>query len=89
MKNAPFLFYPDDWFGFFRGVGWVSRETRYTGEIAREFKRVPPMPWYAKLLLPLMPGQAKEGAMRMACYVALSLAQLKLSAEWLAFHHAA
>jgi len=69
MKNAPFRFFPDDWFGFFRGLGWRARETRYTGEIALEFKRRPPMPWWAWLLLPFMPRKVKEHALRTTGYV--------------------
>lgn len=69
MKNAPFLFYPPDWYGFFRKLGWEERETRYHGEIAREFNRFPPMPVWMRWIFPLMPKKAKEGFMRMTGYV--------------------
>jgi O-methyltransferase involved in polyketide biosynthesis len=69
MRNAPFLFYPDDWYGFFARLGWAERETRYSGEVAVEHGRRPPMPWFARLLYPFFPRKAKEEAMRMTGYV--------------------
>lgn len=69
MKNAAFLFYPSDWFGFFKKIGWVEKETRYSGEIAKEFKRLPPMPVIAKLFMFLMPEKMKQQSMRMTGYI--------------------
>jgi methyltransferase (TIGR00027 family) len=69
MRNAPFLFYPDDWFGFFEKVGWVQKDIRYTGDIAVEFKRMPPMPWFARLMMPLLPKKVKQEANHMTGYV--------------------
>lgn len=71
MKNAPFLFYPEDWFGFFRKLNWIEKETRFMGEIAIEFKRKPPMPWWAALLVPLMPAKKKSEMVRMTGYTVL------------------
>jgi len=68
MKNAPFKFYPDDWFGFFKNAGWAERETRYSGEIALEFKRRPPMPKWARLIFPFLPKKVREQSRRMAGY---------------------
>jgi methyltransferase (TIGR00027 family) len=69
MKNAPFRFYPDDWFGFFKGVGWVPKETRYKGEIAREFKRMPPMPFIVRLVFFMLPKKVRQEAGRMTGFV--------------------
>lgn len=69
MKNAPFRFYPADWYGFFRERGWAPRETRYSGEIAVEMKRRPPMPWWAVIAFRLMPKRRREEAMRMTGYM--------------------
>lgn len=69
MKNAPFQFYPNDWFGFFKNLGWSPKETRYSSEIAAEFKRKPPMPWWGKILMPLFPKKVREEALRMSGYV--------------------
>lgn len=68
MRNAPFRFFPPDWFGFFKPLGWIQRETRYGGEIAKEFHRKLPMPWFAQLLLPLLPKRFREESLRMAGY---------------------
>lgn len=68
MKNAPFLFFPDDWFGFFRARGWVAQETKYIGEETFRLGRKPPMPWYGFLLLPLVPREKREGFRRMTGY---------------------
>ncbi len=72
MQNAPFRFYPDDWFGFFKSVGWVEKETRFAGEIATEFKRKVPMPRWAELVMFFLPKHVKETALRMSGYVVLT-----------------
>jgi len=69
MKNAPFQFYPENWFVFFKTYGWSELETRFGSEVAKEFKRLPPMPWYARLLLPLVPEKIKQQARRLVGYV--------------------
>jgi methyltransferase (TIGR00027 family) len=75
MKNAPFLFYPDDWYGFFRARGWNEKETRFSGEIAVEFKRKPPMPKWAQFLMFAMPKRVKEESLRMSGYVTFQRGQ--------------
>jgi methyltransferase (TIGR00027 family) len=47
MKNAPFQFYPDDWNGFFEQRGWIPKEIKYSSEIAAQYGREVPMPWFA------------------------------------------
>lgn len=69
MRNSPFLFFPKNWFDFFKNLGWVELETRYTDEIAVEFSRTPPMPWYAKLIVPLLPQKTKEEISKSIGYV--------------------
>ncbi|MGE0631853.1 MAG: class I SAM-dependent methyltransferase [Pseudobdellovibrionaceae bacterium] len=69
LKNAPFKFYPDNWNGFFKNLGWVEKETRFGFEIAREFKRTPPMPLVAKLMMPFMSKKMKREAAQMAGYM--------------------
>lgn len=69
MKNAPFKFYPEDWHGFFKKLGWEECETRFTGEISLEFNRKPPMPFWASLILPFMPKKIREASLRMTGYV--------------------
>lgn len=75
MRNAPFQFYPEDWFGFFKDMGWSEKETRYTGEVAREFKRSPPMPAWAKLIFPLLPKKVKEQSAKMTGFVVFKKVQ--------------
>ena len=43
-KNAPFLFNPADWFGFFRERGWQVKEMRYFSEEGERLKRRPRIP---------------------------------------------
>ncbi len=69
MKNAPFLFYPDDWYGFFKHLGWKELETRFTNEIGVEFNRKPPMPKWAEWMFTFLPKKMRQQAMRMTGYM--------------------
>ena len=61
MANAPFQFFPTDWLGFFEKNGWVKKEIRFGSEIAMRFRRRPPMPWWARMLMSFMsPERMKE-----------------------------
>lgn len=44
MKNAPFQFYPDDWFNFFKENGWSEMSTKYFGIESKRLGRTPPTP---------------------------------------------
>lgn len=44
MKNAPFLFEPKDYFGFFAQIGWKPKETRYFAIEAERLRRPAPFP---------------------------------------------
>lgn len=48
MENAPFLFYPEDWFGFFKNLGWDQFETKYFGIESEKLGRMPPIPGWSK-----------------------------------------
>ncbi len=50
MRNAPFKFQPDDWFGFFAEHGWRCKEIRYLAEEADRLNRPFPLPLSAKLI---------------------------------------
>ena len=39
MQNAPFKFWPADWFGFFEAHGWRRKEIRYLAEEGDRLKR--------------------------------------------------
>ncbi len=60
MKNAPFLFLPNDWFGFFRKHGWAPGEIKYTVEESEKLKRDMPTPWWVYLFYILRPFMKKE-----------------------------
>ncbi|WP_245279973.1 SAM-dependent methyltransferase [Hyphomicrobium sp. 99] len=53
LKNAPFRFRPDDWFGFFEEHGWRTAEIRYLGEEADRLGRPVEMPLPVKLIVML------------------------------------
>lgn len=50
MAKAPFRFFPAGWEAFFLAQGWAFKDLRYTGSVAGRFNRMPPMPWWGKLL---------------------------------------
>jgi O-methyltransferase involved in polyketide biosynthesis len=51
MTNAPFLFFPPDWEGFFAARGWVQKEIRYAADVAQRFRRQPPMPLIGRIMI--------------------------------------
>lgn len=48
MRNAPFLFYPENWFNFFEDNGWKQLETKYFGVESQKLGRTPPTPGWLK-----------------------------------------
>jgi len=44
MEKAPFLFYPSDWFGFFKERGWEQYQTCYFGVESERLGRMAPTP---------------------------------------------
>lgn len=54
MKNAPFLFFPKDWFGLFAENGWKPRDMGYLNEEGIKMGLTPPYPWWAKFVMPFM-----------------------------------
>ena len=77
MKNAPFRFFPRDWFGFFKAHGWSADDIQYLPEEAAKLGRAQPAPWWANLLLPLFPSVVKTKIMRMSAYVVYSPSSLQ------------
>lgn len=75
LGNAPFVFAPDDWFGFFEARGWKSAEERYIAEEAARLGRPFPMPWLPKLIFNTVgrfaPPEKRQAVMRFAGYVLL------------------
>jgi methyltransferase (TIGR00027 family) len=51
MRNAPFLFDPGDWFGFFAGHGWQPARTVYLGPVGHRLGRPAPLPVLVRLIV--------------------------------------
>ena len=71
MKNAPFLFYPPQWIGFFEERGWTSETIKYSSEVAEEMGRKPPMPWFAFLFMLFASKKTIEKFKKMAGFMVL------------------
>jgi methyltransferase (TIGR00027 family) len=55
MRNAPMQFWPVDWIGFFARHGWEQDQTKFVGEESVRLKREIPMPWWAKIIVKILP----------------------------------
>ncbi|MGZ3699185.1 MAG: class I SAM-dependent methyltransferase [Bdellovibrionota bacterium] len=71
MRNAPFRFLPEDWFGFFGALGWQAREKRFLAEESRKLGRPIPAPWFMKILLLVMPPKSRDRFNHFSAYVVL------------------
>lgn len=73
LKNAPFLFEPNDYFGFFAQSGWVPQQERYLAEEAEKFKRPAPFPAPMRLLMMIgglfASPEQKKGMKRYTGYI--------------------
>lgn len=54
MENAPFLFEPVDYFGFFLRLGWKPRATRYFASEAERLRRPAPFPYVARVAMRIL-----------------------------------
>jgi methyltransferase (TIGR00027 family) len=54
MKNAPFLFEPEDYFGFFLQAGWKPKEVRYFAIEAKKLRRPAPFPLLRRLTMRIL-----------------------------------
>lgn len=75
MQNAPFLFEPKDYLGFFEEHGWRPTEIRYLWDEGRRLNRRPPIPWIAMLRFAFtslfMSKQRRDARRKSAAYVLL------------------
>ncbi|MEQ1915004.1 MAG: SAM-dependent methyltransferase [Sideroxydans sp.] len=73
MKNAPFLFEPNDYFGFFATAGWQPKEIKYFAKEAQGLHRPAPFPWHIRLITSvlglLMPPEKRRAMKRYAGFV--------------------
>ena len=54
MENAPFLFEPKDYFGFFLRIGWKPKETRYFATEAERLRRPAPFPLITRFVMRIL-----------------------------------
>jgi methyltransferase (TIGR00027 family) len=75
MKSAPFRFEPEDFWGFFKDLGWKPKAIRYIPEEAVRLNRPLPLPWLMRLRLNLvkliLPAARLQAMRRFLGYVIL------------------
>jgi methyltransferase (TIGR00027 family) len=75
MKNAPFVFFPADWNGFFAKQGWRAREWRYLVPESEKLGRTTPYPLLMRILAPVMrlfmSAEKKDSFRKFTAYVLL------------------
>jgi methyltransferase (TIGR00027 family) len=69
MANAPFQFFPAEWLGFFAQHGWVKKEIRYGSQVAMRFRRMPPMPWWGRIMMRFASPERMAQARTMSGYL--------------------
>lgn len=73
MRNAPFQFAPDDWWGFFGAHGWRSKEVRYYWEEAERRNRQLDLPLLMRLMFMVrgifLSKQRRDAFQKLAGYV--------------------
>ncbi|MGH9639361.1 MAG: class I SAM-dependent methyltransferase [Bryobacteraceae bacterium] len=75
MRNAPFKFAPEDWWGFFEKHGWRQKEIRYYFEEAQRRKRMLEPPLRMRVMFMVrgifLSKQRREALQKLAGYVLL------------------
>jgi methyltransferase (TIGR00027 family) len=74
MGNAPFRFFPQDWFGVFKRHGWGPVEMKFLAEQSRRLHRDIPSPWWVFLLRPFLTKERIRKMMRSSAYVVMGRA---------------
>jgi methyltransferase (TIGR00027 family) len=74
MQNAPFLFFPADFLGFFAQVGWMPKIIRYSSEVAKESGRKVPLPWFAFFFRLFASEASREKSRKLSGYMILEKA---------------
>lgn len=69
MKNAPFLFFPDNWILFFEQLGWKPKLIRYLGEEGIKHNRDFPLPWWASIFKIFFARSISERTKKMAGFI--------------------
>lgn len=71
MRNAPFRFFPEDWFGFFTSRGWQIEKITYMAAEGMKRGRRPPAPWWIPLIAWTFPKKTKEQFLKATGYMIL------------------
>jgi O-methyltransferase involved in polyketide biosynthesis len=69
MKNAPFLFMPPDWLGFFESRGWHPATLEYLPEEGYKLGRQVPAPWFMKFVVPFLKDKTKRQFLHSSGYM--------------------
>jgi hypothetical protein len=72
LRNSPFQFLPPDWLDFFAQHGWDKRQVVYTSDVARRFRRSPPMPWWGRIVVRLTGNKARDRMRESTGYMLLA-----------------
>jgi methyltransferase (TIGR00027 family) len=75
LKNSPFQFYPDDWFGLFKAHGWTPREVKYMPQESIRLKRRLPVPWWMIFMRPFISKKAADQFLHSTGYVLFQRAE--------------
>ncbi len=88
MQNAPWLFEPGDWFGFFAAHGWTRKEIRYLFEEGQRLGRRPPLSFPMRVLAMLrglFMSQARGATLKQFAGYAMLEAHRDLSSRAIGF----
>lgn len=68
LQNAPFQFFPTEWFEFFRSHGWKQKQMRYLAEEGYKLKRMLPLPWFYRVMIRFMSPERRQAGARFFGY---------------------
>ena len=71
LGNAPFQFFPPDWYAFFRQHGWQPKQMRYLADEATKVGRRMPLPWVFRLMMKLVSRARQQASTRWSGYALL------------------
>ena len=85
MENAPFLFEPEDYFGFFLRIGWKPKETQYFATEAERLRRPAPFPLLTRFVMRILGFfSSPERRREMKQYAGFVLFEPASTEEWAA-----
>ncbi len=69
LKNSPFQFFPENWLEFFHNNKWKEKNIVYLMQEAAKLGRRFPIPFWAKLIRPLLPKKKVSSFRKMSGFV--------------------